>query len=195
MQIHPEHSMHNCPSTGYRFNANVHAFKTSSFQKPQAPRTLHDCSAAQMPIPPKSTTSIANANSTGSWREKVLGLFDPALRDAEDMMLSLPYGDIREKTNTLATVLDERASSEPATAANRPSSGSRPSTKARRNGARRSMTRAGSESSNRGLASGVSSASRLAGRALHSQNCDSTVITKTLYVTSGSILDLHADRS
>ena len=41
-----------------------------------------------------------------SWRERVLELFEPALRDAEDLMLSLPYTDIREKTYNFATILD-----------------------------------------------------------------------------------------
>jgi hypothetical protein len=45
--------------------------------------------------------------SVMSWQQRVQQIFDPVIRDAEDMLLSLPYAAIREKTNCLATMLDD----------------------------------------------------------------------------------------
>jgi hypothetical protein len=53
-----------------------------------------------------SETATHLDSSRCSWRERIVGLFDPALRDAEDMMISLPYADIRKKAERLATDLD-----------------------------------------------------------------------------------------
>ena len=194
MQIHPEHSIYHCPSTGYGVNASIRTFRYPNLKEPEAPPAPHDCAAAQTDLPPKPTKMTATPSLTGSWREKVLVLFDPALRDAEDMMLSLPYDDIREKTTILATVLDDRASPELVAAANRPSSRSRASTKAGRNMAHPSMARIAPESGNRGQAPGASSTTSRAGRALCGQNGDPTIIVKSLFVTSSSLPDTHADR-
>ncbi|ERF68719.1 hypothetical protein EPUS_07137 [Endocarpon pusillum Z07020] len=68
-----------------------------------------------------------------SWRERVLELFDPALRDAEDLMLSLPYTDIREKTYNFATILDGVPLSGSESVAARHLSGNSASCKARSN--------------------------------------------------------------
>lgn len=60
----------------------------------------------QKPTLLSTKRSSRNPGPVCSWRERVLELFDPALRDAEDLMLSLPYTDIREKTYIFATILD-----------------------------------------------------------------------------------------
>ena len=184
MQIHPDHSTYACPATTQRLNASIQALKNTSSKELDTPRTLHGCSAARLPTSAKPTKIIRKPDPGCSWREEILGLFDPALQDAEDMMLSLPYTDIREKTNTLATMLDERAASRPLAAINRTSSGSPTSTKAWRNCAPLSTGYAASDGSSRGLTSAASSANRPAGQASHSQDCDSTVVAKTMCVAS-----------
>ena len=185
MQIHPEHATHSCPSPDYRLHGSDHACKKSSFQASDAPRESHGYWPTQTSISPKPMKAIAPLDPACSWREKVQGLFDPALRDAEDMMLSLPYTEIREKTNTLATVLDQRASSRPAGAVKTSLPKSRISSRTRRNGGHLSMAGAASENGNRSAAES-SSSKHLAGRASLSQNSDSTVIAQTLCVASSS---------
>ncbi len=137
------------------------------------PRTLRDCSAGPKTILPSMNRESGSPDPGCRWRERVLGRFDSALRDAEDLMLSLPYAEIREKTYNLARVLDHMASSGLERATNRQLSGSQTFTKPRRN----------REGGSRSRASALPSTIPLVSRALPRHQHESLLISDALFVT------------
>lgn len=127
MQIRSPVGVHCCPSRDDRFNRDILALSSRSSELPQ---TLEVSQAGSKSTFPNTKRSSTTSTLAGSWRERVRGLFEPALREAEDMMLSLPYADIRQKTSHLAKVLDDFASSGVERAEDKDLSGSRTAFKA-----------------------------------------------------------------
>jgi hypothetical protein len=162
MQIQSNSGCQNVSSPIYRLTGNVCAYKSPDSRIPAPSRTHYEALPGPKSILPNTSRGLTSAHPAGSWLERVLGLFDPALRDAEDMMLSLPYTAIREKTITLALVLDELSSSSMGSAANRQFSGSGPYSKA--------------------PGSVAYVAKCLASRSLSAQDPDLVVITKAMCV-------------
>jgi hypothetical protein len=162
MQIQSNSGTQDVSSPSYRLTGNVCPYKSPDSRIPDPSRTHYEALPGPKLILPNTSRAFTSAHPAGSWLERVLGLFDPALRDAEDMMLSLPYTAIREKTITLALVLDELSSSSMESPANRQFSGFGPYSKA--------------------LASVAYSAKCLASRSLPAQEPDLSVITKAMCV-------------
>lgn len=54
-----------------------------------------------------SLSKVAAGSGSLHWRESFLSLFEEVLRDAEDMMLHLPYDQIRREIARLSPALDE----------------------------------------------------------------------------------------
>jgi hypothetical protein len=54
-----------------------------------------------------SLAKVAAGAGSCSWRQSFMSLFEEVLRDAEDMFIHLPYGEIREQVLRLAPSLDE----------------------------------------------------------------------------------------
>lgn len=54
-----------------------------------------------------SLGQVASGLGKTSWREAFVDLFEGVLRDAEDMFIHLPYGEIRHEINRLAPSLEE----------------------------------------------------------------------------------------
>ncbi|KAL4946152.1 hypothetical protein BDV06DRAFT_183273 [Aspergillus oleicola] len=54
-----------------------------------------------------SLGQVAKARGSTSWREAFLGLFEGILREAEDVFVNLPYGEIRYHTIQKSSALDE----------------------------------------------------------------------------------------
>ncbi|KAL4924309.1 phosphotransferase family protein [Aspergillus undulatus] len=54
-----------------------------------------------------SLGQVANAKGNRSWREAFLALFESILRDAEDVFVNLPYGEIRYYMMQKSPALDE----------------------------------------------------------------------------------------
>jgi hypothetical protein len=52
---------------------------------------------------------VASGAGSRSWRRAFISLFEEVLRDAEDMFIHLPYGEIREQVLRLAPSLEEVA--------------------------------------------------------------------------------------
>ena len=67
---------------------------------------LNQLQTERAPLSRRPTAGIESQSQSFSWQQRVVQLFDPALRDAEDMMLSLPYADIREKADSFAASMD-----------------------------------------------------------------------------------------
>jgi hypothetical protein len=124
--MHSHYADQNCPSSGYGFRLDNRAYENPNPEVSNLPRTLQECLAGQKLDVLRTNGVLESPNPACSWRQRLRRLFDSALRDAEDMMLSLPYADIREKTDRLATVLDGASSPGSDRA------GLRPSTKAKR---------------------------------------------------------------
>jgi hypothetical protein len=53
-----------------------------------------------------SLAKVASGGGNGSWRQTFISLFEEVLRDAEDMYIHLPYGNLREQIHRLALALD-----------------------------------------------------------------------------------------
>ncbi|KAL9106948.1 MAG: hypothetical protein Q9227_008071 [Pyrenula ochraceoflavens] len=51
--------------------------------------------------------AVANGTGCASWREAFVTILESLLRDAEDMMLSLPYAHIRQHISRLLPALDD----------------------------------------------------------------------------------------
>ncbi|KAL4786189.1 hypothetical protein BJX76DRAFT_355420 [Aspergillus varians] len=54
-----------------------------------------------------SLGQVANAAGKKSWKEAFLVLFEGILRDAEDVFINLPYGEIRYQASRVSPALDE----------------------------------------------------------------------------------------
>ncbi|KAL5050016.1 hypothetical protein BDW71DRAFT_141308 [Aspergillus fruticulosus] len=54
-----------------------------------------------------SLGQVANAKGTKSWRDGFLVLFEGLLRNAEDVFINLPYGEIRYQVSQASPALDE----------------------------------------------------------------------------------------
>jgi hypothetical protein len=54
-----------------------------------------------------SLSQVAAGAGSSSWRESFLSLFEEVIRDAEDMMIHLPYDQIRREIVRLSPALDE----------------------------------------------------------------------------------------
>lgn len=179
MQIHSLTTTHHCSSPSYRLNGDLGIHHNSNCRIPDILRAQHECLAGKKPTLPNPNRTLRTPNPVCSWRDRVLELFDPALQDAEDLMLSLPYADIREKTHSFATTLDWVALSDLEGAANRHMSDSRISTKTKGNRNTPPVTCAAIEGRKRAMASGGSSVAR--------QHYDSPTMTKAMYVTLASL--------
>jgi hypothetical protein len=119
MQIQSPQVIHDNLSATFKFNGDLDAEKISISQTLDSSAPKRQRSARKKSTSSNMNRISASVNPTCSWRERVLELFDPALQDAEDMMLSLPYAAIREKTHTIATILDDVASEQLCPTANR----------------------------------------------------------------------------
>ena len=172
MQIHPPNAAYNCTSPAYRSSGHLEAYKDSKSRLSDPSRLVHEFSNAQKPTLSNTNRALTSPYPACSWRERVLQLFDPALQDAEDMMLSLPYTDIREKTQNFARVMDGVASSGLEGAASRQSLGSRSSPKPKGNRTALSVTRAAVEGRDSAQVSGDTST--------HRQHYDSSMMAKAL---------------
>lgn len=169
----------NGPLSGYRSTEDTCAHESLNSRTADQSRTVHDFQPERNRCwrDPKAIPTIAS--SACSWREIVLALFDTVLRDAEDMMLSLPYDDIREKTGSLARHLDQVALVEVEVEA--------PATR-HRSGSRTSPSSKGVCSANEGgkraTPSGLSFTYSLASHALPKQSYELTVMTNAMCVAS-----------
>lgn len=101
MHIHSAKVNLSGPFSSYRSTGDSYAHEHPNSRMADHSRTVHDFPPERNRCcwDPKAIPTIAN--SACSWREIVLALFDTVLRDAEDMMLSLPYDDIRRRLAVL----------------------------------------------------------------------------------------------
>lgn len=99
--------MRDCPSPGSRSEKDLFVYKNSNPQPSDSSKLIRKFRQSEEPVEPDMIRAMVRQDSACPWRQRVLEMFDPTLRDAEDMLLSLPYTAIREKTDKLATVLDE----------------------------------------------------------------------------------------
>jgi hypothetical protein len=182
MQIHSQCPPSNCSPPNSKFNEAICVCKNLGHWASDPSRPPHEGLAGHRVVLQNANKALSRPNQVCSWQEKILGLFDPALRDAEDLMLSLPYADIREKTDILATVLDQAHYEEVVGAATRNLPGARPSTKPSRGRRKLSVTVSGSEATDGALTPASPSVNRLASRGLPAQRCDSSRMTKAMYV-------------
>lgn len=183
MQIRSHTSSHNCPCPNSRFNGDIYTYKSTNSRVLRLSGTLAEDPATPKAILPIIQRTQTINNPANSWSDRVQGLFDPALRDAEDMMLSLPYADIRQKIYHLAKALDEQATSGSEGTLNRHLPGSRTSTKAKRTRTASSITYAAAEGGNGTQTSRGPSTHYLATRTLPGQDYDASMLTKAMCVT------------
>lgn len=110
MQIPSYNGSNDWLSSRQKSNGDGRAHKNPNGSISDSSRTPQRPLGVQRPVPLRTVRAPPTSHSADSWREKVMGLFDPALQDAEDLMLSLPYTAIRMRTDQLANALDEMGS-------------------------------------------------------------------------------------
>jgi hypothetical protein len=136
MQIHSLTATHHCSSPTYRLNLDLDIHTIANGRVADLLRAQQESPAGKKPSFSSTNKTSKSPNLACSWRERIQELFDDPLRDAEDLMLSLPYAVIREKTYHFATMLDRLASSDldGATTRHIPASRISPKTKSNRTG-------------------------------------------------------------
>lgn len=176
MHLRSSNGAHYCPHPESRLNGDVYIYMSPTGRSSDPPQTLEESSAR--PYPKFTNINRAPTTSTPActWLERVRWLFDPALRDAEDMMLSLPYADIREKTGHSARVLDEAMSTGMGRAETRNLSGFKTSPKSKVSHTALPVASPPSQSGIRSLPCGGSLTNGLASNAFPRQHHDQSKI-------------------